>query len=184
MNIPNSITLARILTVPLVVWLILIDEMLYAFILFLISGASDALDGLIAKKFNLVTRLGKYLDPLADKILLVSIYITLGVKGDLPVWLVILVVSRDLLIIGGIVFSYLIGTRIRIHPLPISKFNTFCQIILAAIVLATEAVEVELGLWHWMAVYIVAITTILSGYSYLSSWIKLSGDQGTPGGNE
>ncbi|MEP3246080.1 MAG: CDP-alcohol phosphatidyltransferase family protein [Sneathiella sp.] len=174
MNIPNSITLARIFSVPLIVWLILREEMLIAFALFVVSGVSDALDGLIAKQFNLTTRLGKYLDPLADKILLVSIYITLGIKGDIPSWLVILVVSRDLLIVGGILFSYLMGTRVRIHPVRISKINTFCQITLAALILGAAGFGMALGLWQVYAVYIVGLTTVFSGYSYLADWISQS----------
>ncbi len=172
MNIPNSITLARILSVPLIVWLILREEMLIAFGFFVLGGLSDALDGLIAKQFNLTTRLGKYLDPLADKILLVAIYITLGIKQDIPSWLVILVVSRDLLIVGGIIFSFLMGIRIAIHPVRISKINTFSQIFLAALILGAAAFKLELGLLQTVSVYIVAITTILSGYSYVRGWIS------------
>ncbi|MFB9354640.1 CDP-alcohol phosphatidyltransferase family protein [Sneathiella chinensis] len=175
MNIPNSLTLARIVSVPVIVWLILREEMLVAFILFGLGGISDALDGLIAKHFNLVTKLGKYLDPLADKILLVSIYVTLGVKGDLASWLVILVVSRDVLIVGGILFSMLLGTRITIQPVRISKINTFFQIVLAAMVLGSAGFDVDLGLLHGVTVYIVGVTTVMSGYSYLSQWIRQAG---------
>ncbi|MEH6404451.1 MAG: CDP-alcohol phosphatidyltransferase family protein [Sneathiella sp.] len=172
MNIPNSITLARIVTVPFIVWLILREEMTLAFIFFLLSGVSDALDGLIAKQFDLVTKLGKYLDPIADKILLVSIYITLGVKGYLPSWLVILVVSRDFLIVGGILFSYLLEKRLVIAPIMISKINTFCQILLATLVLGSAGLEFNLGATVLITVYLVALTTIMSGYSYISGWMK------------
>jgi len=171
-NIPNSITLARIVSVPLIVWLILQEEMTLAFIFFLLGGLSDALDGLIAKQFDLVTKLGKYLDPLADKILLVSIYITLGVKGDLPSWLVIIVVSRDFLIVGGILFSYLIETKLTISPLMISKINTFCQILLATMVLGSAGLGFNLGVSFVIAIYVVALTTLMSGYSYISQWMK------------
>jgi len=173
-NIPNGITLARILCVPLIVWLILREQMMAAFIVFVIGGASDALDGLIAKQFNSVTRLGKYLDPLADKILLVSIYITLGVNEVIPSWLVILVVSRDFLIVGGILFSYLMEIHVKINPLMISKINTCFQIFLAALVLGAAAFNLDLGLLTDISVYIVAVTTLLSGYSYISEWSKQS----------
>jgi cardiolipin synthase len=181
LNIPNSITLARILTVPLIVWLILSEEMLIAFIVFVLGGLSDALDGLIAKQFNLVTHLGKYLDPLADKILLVSVYVTLGIKEYIPSWLVILVVSRDLLIVGGVLFSHAMERNLRIHPVLISKINTFFQIALAAVVLGTAGFNVELGVWQVSIVYTVAITTVLSGYYYLSSWMKQSEQTGMRG---
>ena len=94
MNIPNALTLARIILVPLIVWLIISHEMAAAFVLFLLAGLSDAADGYLAKRFGWHTELGTYLDPIADKALLVSIYVTLGLAGHLPVWLVIAVVSR------------------------------------------------------------------------------------------
>lgn len=172
MNLPNSITLARIITVPLIVWLILREEMMLAFIFFLLGGLSDALDGLIAKQFDLVTKLGQYLDPIADKILLVSIYVTLGFKGDLPSWLVILVVSRDILIVGGILFSYLLETKLKIAPLWISKINTFCQILLATMVLGAAGFDYNLEVLQVITIYVVAFTTFMSGFSYISNWIR------------
>ena len=96
MNIPNALTLARIILVPLIVWLIITHEMATAFVLFLLAGLSDAVDGYLAKRFGWQTELGAYLDPIADKALLVSIYVTLGFANHLPVWLVIAVVSRDI----------------------------------------------------------------------------------------
>ncbi len=159
---------------PLIVWLILTEQMLGAFVVFVLGGVSDALDGLIAKQFDSVTMLGKYLDPLADKILLVSIFVTLGIKEEIPSWLVILVVSRDILIIGGILFSYLMEIKVVIKPVMISKANTFFQIVLAALVLANAAFTMEIALMIVIFVYIVAMTTVLSGYSYLTTWVKQS----------
>lgn len=172
MNIPNSITLARIFGVPLIVWLILREQMQVAFIVFVLAGISDAVDGLIAKQFNMTTRLGKYLDPLADKILLVSIYVTLGLSGDLPSWLVILVVSRDLLLVGGILFSYLMEIKVKVEPVFISKINTLFQILLAALILGTAAFDIDPGSVIVVNIYVVAATTLLSGYSYLMAWIR------------
>ena len=108
-NIPNTLTLARIVLVPLVVWLIVTHEMLAAFVLFLLAGVSDAADGYLAKRFQWRTELGAYLDPIADKLLLVSIYVTLGLSGHLPAWLVIAVVSRDILIIGAFLLSWVLS---------------------------------------------------------------------------
>lgn len=148
--------------------------MLAAFVIFVLAGISDALDGVIAKQFDAETHLGKYLDPLADKILLVSIYITLGIQDAIPSWLVILVVSRDILIVGGILFSYLMDIRIKIKPVFVSKANTFFQIMLAALVLGTSAFDVHLTLIIMINVYVVAISTVLSGYSYVSTWTRQS----------
>lgn len=135
LNIPNGITVFRIFLVPVVVWLIIADQMQWAFFTFFLAGLTDALDGYMAKKFGWQTELGAYLDPLADKALLVSIYIVLGLSGHLPVWLVIAVVSRDLLIVGAILLSWMLERPVKLRPLFLSKVNTVFQIVLAALVL-------------------------------------------------
>ena len=100
MSIPNIITLGRILLVPIIVWAIASSQMEIAFAIFVIAGVSDAVDGFLAKRFNMASELGALLDPLADKALLVSIYVALGIWGAVPRWIVILVVSRDIMIVG------------------------------------------------------------------------------------
>jgi cardiolipin synthase (CMP-forming) len=100
-NIPNALTLVRIILAPLIVWLIIAHEFTAAFVLFVLAGLSDAAEGYLAKRFGWQTELGAYLDPIADKALLVSIYFTLGLTSHLPVWLVIAVVSRHILIVGA-----------------------------------------------------------------------------------
>ena len=124
MSIPNLITLARILLVPVVVWAIAAQEMLLAFGVFVAAGLSDAVDGFLAKRFNMTSELGAYLDPLADKALIVSIYVALGITEALPRWLVILVVSRDIMIVGAVMLSWLMGNPVRVRPLPVSKANS------------------------------------------------------------
>lgn len=101
MSIPNIITLGRIVLVPIIVWAIASSEMGIACAVFIIAGVSDAVDGFLAKRFNMTSELGALLDPLADKALLVSIYVSLGIWGAIPRWLVILVVSRDIMIVGA-----------------------------------------------------------------------------------
>jgi len=101
MNLPNIITLARILLVPVTIWLIVSGEFGFAFLVFISAGIGDGIDGFIARRYNMKTQLGAYLDPLADKVLLVSIYISLGFLQHMPAWLVILVASRDVLIVGA-----------------------------------------------------------------------------------
>lgn len=177
MNIPNSLTLLRMLLVPAIIWLILSNQMYPAFIVFLLAGVTDALDGFIAKQFDMVTPLGTYLDPLADKILLVSIYVTLGIQADLPSWLVILVVSRDFLIVGGILLTFLLSLNVTILPSKLSKLNTFCQILLAACVLADAGLEIGAGSIVAGLVYVVALTTILSGIAYTLQWFRQNGTQ-------
>ena len=186
MTVPNIITLGRIICVPIIIWLILSGAYLAAFGIFVFAGISDALDGWIAKNFNAASQLGALLDPIADKALLVSIYVTLGLQEALASWLVILVVSRDILIIGAVLLSMLIGHRLVMAPLMISKVNTTFQIVLAACVLGALAfgfvwsdVLVEAGgstLFIGDGVFalsvLVAVTTVWSGGSYFRVWTQ------------
>ena len=171
MNIPNTLTLARIVLVPLVVWLIITHEMTAAFVLFLLAGVSDAADGYLAKRFQWRTELGAYLDPIADKLLLMSIYVTLGFSNHLPAWLVIAVVSRDILIIGAFLLSWVLSRPVPVHPLMVSKANTLAQIVLAALVLAE--LGLGLGLEKLVAVLIpvTGALTILSAGAYFFGWL-------------
>ncbi|HZL30132.1 MAG TPA: CDP-alcohol phosphatidyltransferase family protein [Pseudolabrys sp.] len=172
MSIPNLITLGRILLVPVVVWAIASNAMWIAFVLFLAAGVSDAIDGFLAKRFNMVTELGAYLDPLADKALIVSIYLTLGINGDIPRWLVILVVSRDILIVGGIMLSWLMGNPLKIRPLLVSKLNTVAQIVFACVVLGSLGFHYEAAMLKLALMGLVAVTTLLSVGAYLAEWVR------------
>jgi cardiolipin synthase len=172
MSIPNLITLARILLVPVLVWAIIAGEMQLAFILFLIAGTSDAVDGFLAKRFDMATQLGAYLDPLADKVLIVSIYVALGFVGALPAWFLILVVSRDIMIVGAVILSWLVDRPVTIRPLMVSKFNTAAQIVFATLKLAALglAFDAEPLLTFLMAA--VVILSLLSIGFYLREWIR------------
>jgi len=161
------ITLGRLLAVPVTMWLILHNFILAAFWLFVAAGVSDAIDGYLAKRWDQVTEFGKYLDPLADKALLVSIYITLGVQGYLESWLVIMVVFRDVMIVGAVILYQTMIRGLKMDPLFISKVNTLAQIVLAALVLGSRGFEVETGLFFEMMIAIVAVTTLISGLSYV-----------------
>ena len=172
MSIPNLITLGRILLVPIVVWAISQGLMWLAFVLFLAAGVSDAVDGFLAKRFNMTTVLGAYLDPLADKALIVSIYVTLGVNGLIPRWLVILVVSRDILIIGGIMLSWVLGTPLKIKPLLVSKLNTVAQIAFACVVLGSLGFAIEVPVLNLVLTGLVAALTSLSVAAYVAEWIR------------
>jgi cardiolipin synthase len=169
--LPNLISLARLLAVPLMVWLIIQDRYGLAFWVFAAAGASDALDGFIAKQFNLRTVLGGFLDPLADKALLMSVYIALGYRGQVEAWLVILIVSRDILIIGGAILYQTVTQSLTMRPLLISKVNTGAQIALAALMLAKLGLGVteDYGVTGAMVV-LVAATTAASGAAYIAIW--------------
>ncbi len=172
MSLPNLLTIARILLVPVAVWLIINDEFPAAFTVFVIAGITDAVDGFIAKRFNAVTELGAYLDPVADKLLLVSIYVALGVQEFLPNWLVILVVSRDVMIIGAVILSWLVDHPVRIRPLILSKANTVAQITLAALALGLLAIErFSPGVVFWGAA-VTGLLTVASGGQYMFAWLR------------
>ncbi|MGB6543472.1 MAG: CDP-alcohol phosphatidyltransferase family protein [Xanthobacteraceae bacterium] len=179
MSIPNLISLGRIILVPIVVWTIILGEMRGAFFLFLAAGVSDAVDGFLAKRFRMASELGAYLDPLADKALIVSIYVALGVAGALPISLVILVVSRDIMIISGFMLSWLVGKPMPIKPLPVSKANTVAQIFLATLVLAEHGFGFDAALVSNIAVGLVAILTLLSIAFYLAEWLRHMNSFGT-----
>lgn len=172
-HLPNAITIFRLLMVPFAVWFLLEGKYDVAFWVFLVAGISDAVDGFIAKQFDATTELGSYLDPLADKALLVSVYVTLGVQGLLVDWLVILVVFRDLLIVAGAILYYaMTQNMIEADPHPFSKINTAAQIVLVVMVLAALAFEVDLGLFQTLMVYFVGITTLVSGAVYMVRWLR------------
>ncbi len=169
-QLPNFITLARLLAVPVTIYLILQDELLAAFWVFVAAGISDAVDGYLAKRLNLETEIGAYLDPLADKALLVGVFVTLGYVGQVPIWLVILIVFRDILIVGGALLFQTITQSLHMAPLFISKVNTAAQIALAVAVLARPALGVALEAVPEILTMVVAMTTFLSGAAYVIKW--------------
>ena len=172
MNIPNTLTLARIVAVPLLVWLIIDQKMFAAFLVFMLAGISDAADGFLAKRYGWNTELGAYLDPIADKALLVTIYVTLGLAGHLPVWLVIAVVSRDILIVGAVLLAWMMSRPIIVKPLLVSKANTLSQIVLAGLVLAELGLGLGLGQLVWVLVWVTGTLTIVSAGAYFWAWRK------------
>lgn len=174
-NLPNFITLARLLAVPVAIWLMLDARYGVAFWVFVVAGASDALDGYIAKRFNCQTRLGALLDPVADKALLTSVFVTLGIAGQLPNWLVILVVFRDVMIVGGFLLVVAIGSTQQFGPLLVSKVNTFVQVALAGFVLARLGLGADESVAFHILMVLAALTTAASGLSYLVRWARILG---------
>lgn len=172
MNIPNSITLGRIVLVPLVVWTIASSQMMAAFVLFAVAGISDAVDGFLAKRFAMTTQLGALLDPIADKALLVSIYVTLGIEGAVPRWLVILVVSRDIMIVGAVIVSWLLDNPMPVKPLMISKLNTTAQVVFAGLVLASLGFGFKAMPYDIVLMIVVAVLTLLSVSAYFVEWVR------------
>jgi cardiolipin synthase len=170
--IPNLITIARLFLVPFTVAMIGRQQWAAAFFGFVVAGLSDAVDGFIARRFDMRTPLGAYLDPIADKALLVSIYVTLALIGMVPGWLAILVVSRDFMIVSAIVLSWVMDRPIDINPLFLSKLNTACQIVFAALVLGGMAFGIGIGDYVDIAVPVVAVLTLASAVAYLGQWLR------------
>ena len=166
-NIPNLISLARLLSVPVIISLILSHQLALAVLLFAIAGLSDALDGFLARVFKARTPLGAYLDPIADKALLVGVYAALGRMGLVDLWVVVLVIFRDAIIIGGILLLFLLKGSVHMKPLMISKINTVIQLAFALFVLGQG--DALLGMPHASLYlgYAVALTTVLSGATYV-----------------
>jgi cardiolipin synthase len=171
-SIPNLITLGRILLVPVVVWAIASNQMEIAFAVFVIAGISDAVDGFLAKRFNMASDLGALLDPVADKALLVSIYVSLGIWGAVPRWLVILVVSRDIMIVGAVIVSWLFGKPIPMKPLMVSKLNTVAQVAFAALILAALGFGFRSSPYDLILMGFVTILTLASVSLYLVEWMR------------
>jgi cardiolipin synthase len=168
--VPNLITLARLFSVPLMVWLILDGHFGWAFWLFIAAGVSDALDGFLARRLQIRSTVGAFLDPLADKALLVGVYVTLGHMGLVAEWLVIIVVFRDIIIVGGAILYHTLTQSLKMQPLFVSKINTVAQIGLAALLLARLGAGFDdFGLTGYL-VYAVAATTIVSGLAYVLVW--------------
>lgn len=171
-QIPNIISVFRMLLVAPVVWNLLQLDFGSALAWFAIAAFSDALDGFLAKHYGWQSRLGSILDPLADKLLLVSVFIALTWVELIPMWLLLVVLSRDLLIvIGGVIFHYTLG-RFDMQPSRISKVNTFVQIIF---VLAVVFYHGDYAFTPWIVdalVYMVLATTVMSGLDYVWVWGK------------
>ncbi|MDH5649624.1 MAG: CDP-diacylglycerol--glycerol-3-phosphate 3-phosphatidyltransferase [Gammaproteobacteria bacterium] len=170
-HLPNAITISRLFLVPLLILALRSQDYVTGLLLFLIAGVSDALDGYIAKRFNLVSQLGAVLDPLADKALLVSAYIMLAWVGDVPFWLALTVVFRDLLIVGGYLVVVSLLGPVHMQPSYLSKLNTLMQIVLVVIVLAQHTAQLYFPQANLLLVYLVMATTVVSGTHYLWMWV-------------
>jgi len=171
-NVPNTLTILRILLAPAFVIVLLRYEYLYALLIFAAAGISDGLDGFIAKHYNQRTILGAFLDPIADKVLILSAYICLAFLQLVPNWIAVIIISRDIIISLGIAIFGIFNIRFRVSPSLISKATTYLQIATVMLVLldpdAQELVMAKLTLY-----WITAIFTIVSGLHYIYSGVSM-----------
>jgi len=183
-NIPNFLTVFRIVLVPVIVILLIQGQFTKALVCFIIAGLTDALDGMIARILNQTTVVGAYLDPLADKVLLISMYATLAIIGLLPGWLAVIVISRDFIILGGILVLTLMSVKLEIEPSFVSKINTMMQIstIFVALLLKWGGTERHFREVFWVVCWLTATLTVISGGDYLVKGMRLinrgDGDRG------
>ena len=164
-NLANAVSLARLVAVPLAVWLVLRRELMAAFGVFAAAGLSDALDGWLARRRG-PTALGAMLDVAADKALLVSMYLVLAAIQVLPAWIAVLVVSRDLLVVGGVLALWRLGQGFAVRPLLISKLGTALQIVLAAAALLLAGTGLAAPWLLDGLTWLVALTTVASAVAY------------------
>lgn len=168
--LPNAISLLRIVLVAPILYYILQTEYGMALALFFVAGFSDGLDGYLAKTFNWHTRLGALLDPIADKLLVAGAFVTLANQGLIPVWLAMLVVTRDAVIVGGaLAYNFLIKP-VQGEPTRVSKLNTMFELALVLFVLCRAAYGWPDRITIVVLGAAVLVTVIISGTDYVWSW--------------
>ncbi len=169
-QLPNVITVIRILLIPPALWYLYHGDEMSALVIFAIAGFSDGVDGFLARRYGWVSRIGAVLDPIADKTLMTTFYLSLGLLGHLPWWLIALVVGRDMVIVGGaFIYRYLFG-QVEMEPQWLSKINTLLQLTLVVSILWLAAHGNQ---DHWFAQFIiiaVTFSTLSSGISYVWTW--------------
>ncbi len=165
-NLPNILTVSRILLTPLFVIFLLKNLFHHALIVFTVAAVSDGLDGLLARYFNQYSVLGAYLDPIADKLLMGSAYVSLAILAVVPAWLTVIVLSRDILIITGIVVFALADIHIEIKPSLVSKWTTVAQLATIILVLLNPQIE-GINMTKILLFWIMAGLTIASGLHYI-----------------
>lgn len=170
-QIPNLLTLLRILACPVLVLLLYERHYDVALAVFVVAGVTDGLDGFIAKRFNLVTSLGSILDPIADKLLIACSYAMLAILGDIPFWLLVVVMFRDIVIIVGYLILVNMQHDVPMKPSYPSKLNTFLQICLVVAVLIQQSELLSVTPIIVPLIIGVLLTTVVSGIQYVWYWV-------------
>jgi cardiolipin synthase len=177
-DLPNILTIFRFLLVPPVVYYMLNHEFGPALVLFAVAGFSDALDGFLARRYHWTSRMGALMDPLADKLLMVSSFLTLGWLGLLPYWLVGLVILRDLVIVTGAIIYNARIELVEADPSIVSKLNTLAQILLVLSVMFSHAIQELPAFWIDALIYSMLITIVWSGLGYVWTWGRRAWQRG------
>ena len=166
MNLPNSLTILRIFLIPVFIGFLIYERYEYSLAVLLLAGLTDGLDGTIARVANQRTRLGAYLDPLADKLLLTSGFVTLSVLHLVPSWIAIVVVSRDMMLMTGTLLARLTESHLDISPTLLGKGTTLFQLSYLILVVVLTSRQMDLRLIQPL-LYLMVCLTIMSGFHYL-----------------
>ena len=173
MNLPNAITIIRILLIPLFLYKVIQGEMVFATIIYLTAAITDGLDGFIARVWHLKTKLGSFLDPMADKLLVATSFLTLSILEIIPLWLAMAVISRDIIIVGGSLLVYLMKNELTVRPQAIGKVTTFFQFSYILLVLVGSITDIPLLMkLHGPTVVITGGLTIISLGVYILDGLK------------
>jgi cardiolipin synthase len=174
MNIPNLLTLLRVILVPVIVIFLIQGAFLKALLVFVAAGLSDALDGFLARILHQQTVLGAYLDPIADKALLASSFVTLSILHIIPGWLTVIVISRDFIILLGISILSIMSIPVKIRPAFVSKVTTALQFSTVLVALSSRCLPGGFNeLWPLILYWLTAFFTIISGLNYMARGVAL-----------
>jgi cardiolipin synthase len=173
MNLPNSITLFRVVLIPFFINLMIYGYYREALAVFVVACITDALDGMLARLMKSKTDLGAFLDPMADKLLIVSAFVTLVLLKMLPVWLAIVVISRDVILVFGSIIVYFMQHNFTVKPSFIGKLTTVLQLLCVTLTLVQVDYDLELGLLHVLQ-WATAVVTVASGVQYVSRGMKIA----------
>lgn len=171
-NIPNFLTALRLASAPLLAALLVRGEYRAALAIFIFAGLSDAADGWLAKRFHLMTRVGRYLDPTADKVLMLACFVALAAMHVAPLWLTAVVIGRDVVIVLAILLARFLELPLRVAPLSIGKFSTAVQVGYVSLMLFILAFGFEWPRMAATAAFITAVFTVASSLAYGQLWIK------------
>jgi|YelNatPaOPRAMG01_1025707.scaffolds.fasta_scaffold26139_4 cardiolipin synthase len=175
-NLPNFLSLARILLIPILIILLINGAFFWALLIFSVAALTDAADGMLARLMQQRTLIGSYLDPIADKLLSGSSFICLAILGLIPGWLAVLVISRDIIILGGLLILFILGRLPKIQPTLASKLTTFFQLLTIVIVLFSQIVPFG-SLLIKVLIWTTGAFTILSGLQYVKKGIEIFGQE-------
>ena len=170
-QLPNLLTLLRLLMTVPIAWMLLDGRHGQALVWFALAGASDGLDGFLARRYGWISRFGSIVDPLADKLLLVTSYICLTLAGELPVWLTAVVLGRDLLLIGGAAIYRGVLGPFEVRPSLLGKLSTLLQIVLVLALLLESSIQPAFIEVHEFMQWLVLLVTVASGADYCRVWL-------------